>query len=151
MAYSFCLILAWTLVLLWTFIHRKAPTQDTCAHCQRSFCVAGIFIPAPDNLSSSASRTSYNHFLDRQHLARTILLPRNILSIILRTRANSIGTRSRGAHPNRSRRFAEGAIQIFFRCGQFAAASQRERISWRSIGLAKNCACRPAGHLRNPD
>ncbi len=36
MAYSFCLILAWTLVLLWTFIHRKAPTQDTCAHCQRS-------------------------------------------------------------------------------------------------------------------
>lgn len=58
--------LAWTLVLLWTSIHRKAPTQDTCAHCQRTFAAAGVSSSRSD-LSSSPSRTSYNHFPDRQH------------------------------------------------------------------------------------
>ena len=114
MAYSFCLILAWTLVLLWTSIHRKAPTQDTCAHCQRSFTVRES---SPPPLTTFRRHRAAHHttYFTTVNTSRELFCRLATPDRHPSTSANSSAFRSRGAHPNRTQGFAEGVGQAFFR------------------------------------
>ena len=149
MAYSFCLILAWTLVLLWTSIHRKAPTQDTCAHCQRSFTTrVACHPPQPATFRRQRAAHHTTNFL-------TVNTPRELFCRLAthqrspQTPADQPAFRSRGAHPNRSSGRTEGELRLFLSSGQHAASQIADALTRRRGAPAKNCACRPGSHLQN--
>src|SRR6185369_13138309 len=55
-----------TLLIRWTCIHPKAPTQVTCAHCQRSQIRTGLNIRLPTSVSpeGAAYYTSRSRFVN---------------------------------------------------------------------------------------
>src|SRR6185436_13760793 len=57
----------------WTSLHLKAPTQVTCAHCQRSLAVQN-FRPAPRDISSEGAAYLTSLFEAVNTLRRNFLL-----------------------------------------------------------------------------
>ncbi len=74
--------LGWTLASMDSSSTRKAPTQVTCAHCQRSTSHRASPRPSAEPFAQP-SRTFYIRFLHRQHLK----LPRNHLEVRVGMRA----------------------------------------------------------------
>ena len=98
----------------WTFIHHKAPTQVTCAHCQRSLACEASSASRPGHFVVG-SRTSYIEFCFRQHPEAIYFSLRagrfspTALFVFLLFRA----TRRRGANSTSCRRFVNTCEATF--------------------------------------
>lgn len=84
----------------WTFIHLKAPTQVTCAHCQRSQGLAELSSFRAPGHFVRGSRISYIVIRIRQHLGKNFFLPdRPADSPVVPSAAWPVkAARRRGAH-----------------------------------------------------
>ena len=110
------LTFAWThLISRWTFIHHKAPTQVTCAHCQRSKACGYLLIPRPRTFRPREPRTIQpipepstpsSQFFVRDGMEQT--------GGSLRRRWPFRPGHRRGAHPNEAHRIWEGVWRSFF-------------------------------------
>ena len=123
--------LGWTLASMDSSSTRKAPTQVTCAHCQRSTSHRASPRPSAEPFAQP-SRTFYIRFLDRQHLGEG--------------EARSPDRGDRRPHGETRRRRASSPGQRVSN----ASGSLRRRRQRRATARGRSRACPVAADARRP-
>jgi len=156
----------------WTFIHLKAPTQVTCAHCQRSWTCGALFASRPKTFRRrepgtiqpiSCSSTPRSKLFCSATPGRSLWCRPSVVGqrgVSSKGRASYIGSAIR-QHPSakffcdRTSRAAErrrcSAMQLARnRCARLAVARGAGLRAPRRGARARTTACPPAATVRRP-